>query len=125
MDRRKIGNIGEDATVNYLQDNGYEILKRNYTVRGGEIDIIASKDNVAVFIEVKTRKDKSLASGIEAVNKNKRTHIINTAMQYLTKTDCNFQPRFDIALVTMKDNIVTDIEYIENAYDLSDTNIIY
>ena len=39
--RRKAGNIGEDAVCGFLVRHGYEIIKRNFTVRGGEIDIIA------------------------------------------------------------------------------------
>ena len=41
--RRKAGNIGEDAVCGFLVRHGYKIIKRNFTVRGGEIDIIAEK----------------------------------------------------------------------------------
>ncbi|MFR9035090.1 MAG: YraN family protein [Ruminococcus sp.] len=53
--RRKTGNIGEDAVCGFLVRHGYEIIKRNFTVRGGEIDIIAEKADIIAFVEVKTR----------------------------------------------------------------------
>lgn len=51
--RRKAGNIGEDAVCGFLVRHGYEIIKRNFTVRGGEIDIIAEKADIIAFVEVK------------------------------------------------------------------------
>ena len=54
--RRKAGNIGEDAVCGFLVRHGYEIIKRNFTVRGGEIDIIAEKADIIAFVEVKTRE---------------------------------------------------------------------
>ena len=54
-------------------------LKRNYTVRGGEIDIIAKKNDCVAFVEVKTRKLDAFQSGEEAVTKSKQKRIIKTA----------------------------------------------
>ena len=59
---RKAGNIGEDAVCGFLVRHGYEIIKRNFTVRGGEIDIIAEKADIIAFVEVKTREHGSLTS---------------------------------------------------------------
>ena len=47
--------IGEDIAVNYLKKKGYKIIERNFRKGYGEIDIIALKKNVLVFVEVKTR----------------------------------------------------------------------
>lgn len=63
--RRKAGNIGEDAVCGFLVRHGYEIIKRNFTVRGGEIDIIAEKADIIAFVEVKTREHGSLISAEE------------------------------------------------------------
>lgn len=70
--RRKAGNIGEDAVCGFLVRHGYEIIKRNFTVRGGEIDIIAEKADIIAFVEVKTREHGSLTSAEEAVDPVKR-----------------------------------------------------
>ena len=57
MDKRYIGDLGEDFAAKTLSDKGYIILSRNYTCRTGEIDIIAKDKDTFVFVEVKTRKN--------------------------------------------------------------------
>ena len=80
--RRKAGNIGEDAVCGFLLRHGYEIIKRNFTVRGGEIDIIAEKADIIAFVEVKTREHGSLTSAEEAVDPVKQRHIVQTAQAF-------------------------------------------
>ncbi len=57
---QKIGELGEDVACKFLVKNGFSILERNYTKKWGEIDIIAQKENVLYFIEVKSRSVSSL-----------------------------------------------------------------
>ncbi len=73
---RKTGNIGEDFICRKLLEKGYNVLARNYTIKGGEIDIIASKDDIIAFVEVKTRKINSLSNGYDAVDSKKIKRII-------------------------------------------------
>ena len=54
------GKLGEDFTADYLVKNGYDIITRNYRKPCGEIDIVASKGDILVFVEVKTRRYRSL-----------------------------------------------------------------
>lgn len=54
LNKRNIGNIGEDIACRYLQGKGFTIVTRNYSRKWGEIDIIAQKDSVPHFIEVKS-----------------------------------------------------------------------
>lgn len=125
MNKREIGNIGEEFVCEFLEKNSYEILKRNYTIRGGEIDIIAKKDDIVAFIEVKTRVKNSMVSGLNAITTTKKMRIIKTAQHYFFNNSIELQPRFDVALVeTIKEKVVS-IQYFENAYDMSDTNIIF
>lgn len=53
--KRRRGNKGEDIAVHYLTNKGYHVIERNYLKREGEIDIIAQKDSIMIFIEVKSR----------------------------------------------------------------------
>ena len=80
--RRKAGNIGEDAVCGFLVRHGYEIIKRNFTVRGGEIDIIAEKADIIAFVEVKTRTIGSMTSAEEAVDPVKQRRIVQTAQAF-------------------------------------------
>ena len=93
-----------DEIKDFLRKSGYEILKRNYQCRFGEIDIIAQKDDFIIFVEVKTRKKGSIVSAAEAVDSFKIQRIIKTAQDFIVKTSCELQPRFDVAEVYVTDN---------------------
>lgn len=119
MDKRHIGNIGEDAVCLYLENKGCEIVKRNFTVKGGEIDIIAKKEGKLFFVEVKTRMPDPLVSGETAITRNKKAHIIKTARAFLKTVDVVPICRFDVAVVTFDGENVTKIKYYPNAFDAS------
>ena len=120
MNLVKIGKTAEDKTVLFLRKNGFSVIKRNYSCRFGEIDIIAEKDGFIVFVEVKARKENSLVSPLEAVDSAKLQRIMLTAEDYISKTECELQPRFDIAQVTVKEKqsgeIAYSLRYLENAF---------
>lgn len=116
MTTREIGNIGENFTVPFLLKHGCEILERNFTVRGGEIDIIAKKGNVIHFVEVKSRKQNSLTSAQSAVTKNKRSNIIRAAREYIARNDIDCTCVFDVATVEINYESVTGFNYIQRAF---------
>ncbi len=101
MNIGKTGLDGERRVANYLRNKGYTVIKQNYYSRFGEIDIIAENSEYILFVEVKTRKENSLVSGAEAVDAFKQNRILKTANDYLAKTECEKQPRFDVAQVTV------------------------
>lgn len=117
--RRKAGNIGEDAVCGFLVRHGYEIIKRNFTVRGGEIDIIAEKADIIAFVEVKTRTIGSMTSAEEAVDLRKQRLIIRTAQAYLQNAAQPLQCRFDVAVVETEGGKVKKLRYYVNAFDAS------
>ena len=117
--RRKAGNIGEDAVCGFLARHGYEIIKRNFTVRGGEIDIIAEKADIIAFVEVKTRTIGSMTSAEEAVDLRKQRLIIRTAQAYLQNVAQPLQCRFDVAVVETEGGKVKKLRYYVNAFDAS------
>ena len=122
MRKSGIGIDGEEYVAHYLEDNGYEILSRNFIGRFGEIDIIAQKDRYICFVEVKTRKINSLVTGFESVTALKQNKIRKTAEYYIavnkdTFDDADFQPRFDCAEVSVSENgEFCGVRYIENAF---------
>ncbi len=117
--KRDIGYAGEAAVCKFLRKNGYEILKKNYTVRGGEIDIIAKKNDCVAFVEVKTRKLDAFQSGEEAVTKSKQKRIIKTAKRYFSLLDEPCSGRFDVAVVEMSGEEIKKIKYYVSAFDAS------
>ncbi len=116
-DKYQTGKLGEDLTAYFLEKHGYTIVKRNYRVKGGEIDIIATKGDIIAFVEVKTRDASALDSGVNAVNKSKRKLIIKTAQEYSYRNEHDYQPRFDIAEVLVKNGKPIKFNYIDNAFD--------
>ena len=81
---KKIGAAGETLAEEILRAKGYYIICRNYSCPYGEIDIIAIKDKIISFVEVKTRSSKQYGSPGEAVDFKKQRHIRNAARYFLS-----------------------------------------
>lgn len=123
MNATEIGAMGENAVCEYLKNLNYQIIAKNFRIRGGEIDIIAIKTDELCFVEVKTRKLNSLVSGTEAVNYRKRNLIIKTAHYFCDKfnfDEDDWYFRYDIAEVITRNNKIINIDYLENAFDETD-----
>lgn len=83
--RHILGKLGEDIACEYLQENNYEIIERNFECRQGEIDIIAKEKDEIVFIEVKTRTNSNYGNPIDSITYYKQKHIIKSVQYYLYK----------------------------------------
>lgn len=79
---RALGNIAEEKACSYIQGLGFLIIERNFTLRGGEIDIIAIKDNILHFIEVKSTNSYD---PLYNITPKKLEHIISTAHRFMQK----------------------------------------
>lgn len=94
--KRQIGANYEDAACDYLQQQGYVILERNFRNRRGEIDIIAKDGEYICFVEVKYRTTNTYGSPLEAVDYRKQNQVRSVAQYYLMKhglhewTPCRF-----------------------------------
>ncbi len=116
-DNPSSGPIGENKAVEFLKAGGYKIIKRNFRAIGIEIDIIAQKENILCFIEVKTRKSNNYGRPEEFVNDKKRKKIITAASLFATKKrygECYL--RFDIISILYKDKSYF-IDHIVNAFE--------
>lgn len=98
-----MGNLAEDKATRYLQDRGFEIVQRNFSCRFGEIDIIALKDDVIHFVEVKSGQNP-----FEQITPSKLSKVIKTSQWYLQQK--NFSNPFQIDAIMITDTI----EYFEN-----------
>lgn len=116
MDKVTYGKLGEDEAQNYLIKHGYKIVERNYKLKYGEVDIIAFKNKVIIFVEVKTRLSDLFGAPAEAVDIKKQQKIIKVAKQYLLRKNIYDCPcRFDIVEVYLKDGRCK-INHIEDAF---------
>jgi putative endonuclease len=80
---KKLGKSGEDLAANFLIENGYEIVERNFQNRLGEIDLVGTKNDVLVFFEVKTRNNKNHGDPLDAISEKKIFQIIKVANSYV------------------------------------------
>ncbi len=102
----KVGYEAELKAANYLKKSGYEILKRNFRSKFGEIDIIAKKSGVIHFVEVKS---SIKYDPIYAITPAKLKKILACVDYYLLLNEV-YGP-FQIDAILVKGN---EIEYIEN-----------
>lgn len=114
--RTELGKKGELLVAEYLKKQGFTILTTNYSVRGGEIDIVAQKKEVLVFVEVKMRSNIYFNIS-EVITKNKQQKIILAARMYAARyyTTAERIHRFDVALVEAQNNDYA-ITYIPDAF---------
>ena len=110
------GQKAEQLALQEMQKLGYTILEQNFRRYTGEIDIIAKKENLIVFTEVKFRQSEKNGLPCEAVTTQKQNHIIQTANIYLSENQIsNSNIRFDVAEILQKQQKLF-FRYIENAF---------
>lgn len=115
MKKSNYGRDWELKICSHIENMGMEILEKNFSVKGGEIDIIAKEKEFICFIEVKFRTQRAI-DAYRSVGYKKQRRIIKAAEKYLYQTNCKLQPRFDAVFVFSEDENVY-VEYIKNAYD--------
>ncbi|WP_367925797.1 YraN family protein [uncultured Ruthenibacterium sp.] len=119
MRKDVLGAWGESMAARYYRNRGYRLLDKRYRTRFGEIDLIAEKKGMLVFIEVKTRSSNQIAQPREAVTKDKQRRIILTAQNFLQKYDfSDFLVRFDVVEVIPDAQGRAQISCFENAFSV-------
>ena len=111
--KKQYGKMGEDKAVAYLEKEGYRILERNWRFRHWEIDIIAEKDDVIVFVEVKTRRGDLLLR--EIISQSQIKTLINAAECYLRSQTKTVECRFDVILLRDSGSNL-NLEHIKDAF---------
>ena len=117
MDKKAIGQDGEQAAVKFLQSKGFRIIQTNYRVAGAEVDIIAVTGRVLCFIEVKTRKSSDYGLPEAFVHLAKQRKIIRAAKFFSTrKAYREYLVRFDVVSILRDDNGMV-FDHLENAFE--------
>ena len=114
--RRDLGIWGENEAKKFLVKKAYTIIESNYRSPYGEIDIIAEKKGITVFVEVKTRSSLTFGWPEESISPAKELKLIQTAEEYLSKHaghTCAW--RIDVISVLRKPSGSTQIYHLENA----------
>ncbi len=117
---RELGAWGEEQAARYLRRKGYTIVERNYACRFGEIDLIARRRGVIVFVEVKLRKNAGFAAAREFVTCAKQQRILKSASLWLSVHGCELQPRFDVIEIYAPEGMESEkltIHHLEDAFE--------
>ena len=110
------GNTGESMAAVYLLEKGYHILHQNWRHSHWEVDIIAEKENILHFIEVKTKRTRLFGFPEDSVDKKKIKNLINAAEEYLYQQPQWKRIQFDILSITMLTGETVEYFFIEDVY---------
>jgi putative endonuclease len=110
------GTTGEAMAMQYLAGKGFTMLKQNWRHSHWEVDIIASKEEVLHFIEVKTRRTKKFGHPEDAVSKKKIQNLINASEEYLYQFPQWKRIQFDILSITIIKSEPVEYFFIEDVF---------
>ncbi len=111
----ELGKKGEQLAVDFLIENGYKIVARNYRFDKAEVDIIARQKDILAIIEVKARSTADFGNPQDFVKPKQIKNLVKAVDEYVTINDLDVEVRFDIIAI-IKKNKVYEIEHLENAF---------
>ncbi|HXH21102.1 MAG TPA: YraN family protein [Dehalococcoidia bacterium] len=116
---RSLGNFGERVAASHLESRGYRILERNWSCRQGEVDLIATRGDDLVFVEVRSRKGGAFGTPEESITGRKRQHLLDTIAAYMAEhPDSPPNQRIDLVVLELdRKGRVMRVEQIENAIE--------
>lgn len=109
------GKQAEALAAHFLEQQGLQILARNFRCRGGEIDLVCRERKSLVFVEVRLRRNAAYGGAAASITHNKRQRIIKAARHYLAAHQAaDSECRFDCVLL---DSLAENrIEWLRNAF---------
>ena len=111
-----LGRKGESLAKTFLENAGYEILDENWTHGKCEVDLIAYKDKMIIFAEVKTRTGNGFGEPKDFVDNRKQRLLAEAADEYIYLMDHQGEVRFDIISVLFRDEMNYTLKHIEDAF---------
>jgi|RhiMetdeSRZDD1v2_1073273.scaffolds.fasta_scaffold1862388_1 putative endonuclease len=110
-----LGQRGEQLAAEYLQRLDYTILATNWHCKNGEIDIVAQKANILIFVEVRTRHADNTESAFESITPRKRSRMIAAAQAYIAAHELeNMDWRVDMIGIAIPKHGAPIIDYAED-----------
>ena len=117
--RRTLGDFGERVAAAHLEAKGYRILATNFRIREGEVDIVAERDGVVAFVEVKTRRGDAMGSALEAIDGRKAQRLLLAAEAFAQQhPDLPPDRRIDLIAIDLDETgRVVSLQHIESAVE--------
>jgi len=111
-----LGRRGEDLAKAHLEAAGYQILDINWTYGKAEIDLIAYKEQLIIFAEVKTRTGNGFGEPEDFVDARKQKMLATAADEYIYLKSHQGEVRFDIIAILFKNDTHYTLNHIEDAF---------
>ena len=91
MNKLNKGKLGEEIAEEFLKENGYKIIKKNFRTKSGEIDLICEKNGILIFVEVRTKGKNLFMLPEESITKKKIDKIKKTSLEYLASKEKKYK----------------------------------
>lgn len=114
--RQRIGGKGEALAAAWLTERGFEVMHRNWRTGRYEVDIIACREGILHFIEVKTKRSSRYGHPEQQVGKRKLQNLVNAGCRYIEADRRWKRIRFDILAVQLYTDRPTEFLLIEDVY---------
>lgn len=111
----ELGKKGEELAVQFLIENGYTILERNYRFNKAEVDIIALQNDILAIVEVKTRSSLDFGNPESFLKPSQIQNLVKAVNYYVETSNLDVEIRFDIISV-LKENDNYRLKLIKNAF---------
>ncbi|WP_461450874.1 YraN family protein [Mucilaginibacter sp.] len=112
----ELGRKGESLAKTHLESAGYEILDENWTHGKAEVDLIAYKDKVIIFVEVKSRTGNGFGEPEDFVDERKQKLLVSAADEYIYLMEHAGEVRFDIISILFDKQANYTLKHIEDAF---------
>jgi putative endonuclease len=110
-----IGSAGEQAAQSWLENEGFEIVARNWRSGRYELDIVARRGNTIHFVEVKTRDAASWETPEDAMTPAKQRALRHAVQGWLAANPTDLEPQIDLIAIDNNPDAKSDLRYIPNA----------
>jgi putative endonuclease len=114
MSSSDIGRRAEQAAKVYLEMRGYKILEQNWRRPAAEVDLIAQKDGVVYFVEVKYRRSLDQGGGLEAITPTKLRHMRRAAALWVAEE--KYAGEYNLAAVELAGPTFAVLSFVDNAF---------
>ena len=120
MSGKPLGDRGEEIAARHLERDGWEIVVRNFRMGRKEIDLVARRDGVVAFVEVKTRAGPGFGHPLEAITWRKRREIQQVAAAWVARHGGPGESyRFDAVAVHVRAGRPPEVEHVPDAWRIS------
>ena len=116
LSKGELGSWGEGLAAQWLAQQGFTIFKRNFRHGRYEVDIVAGRDSILHFIEVKCRRSATFGHPEESVNRKKLKHVLRGGTGWLVQWPGHRRVQYDVLAITLRKQPPVEYVLFEDVY---------